>query len=189
MRALRPLVIALVLIVVLDLLLGLPLARRAPRDVRIPRIGTQGLEEQADAMSVDDAVSIAVIGDSVVQGLAGVLLGGGIFFLLFLVGGMGAGDVKLMAAVSAWVGVRHAPLMLVATALAGGALALLYVLPQKRFRQTAANIWRILRLHFIFGIRPVAEVNARQTSARLPYGMAIACGTLYLLFTTSNIRG
>ena len=69
MRALRPLVIALALLVILDLVLALPVARRSPRNLRISQISTQGLEEQADAMSVDDAVSIAVIGDSVVQGL------------------------------------------------------------------------------------------------------------------------
>ena len=40
-------------------------------------------------------------------GLAGMLLAGGIFFLLFLLGGMGGGDVKLMAAVGAWVGLRR----------------------------------------------------------------------------------
>ena len=40
-------------------------------------------------------------------GLAGMLLAGGIFFLLFLLGGMGGGDVKLMAAVGAWVGWRR----------------------------------------------------------------------------------
>ena len=34
-----------------------------------------------------------------------MLLAGGIFYLLFLLGGMGGGDVKLMAAVGAWVGI------------------------------------------------------------------------------------
>jgi hypothetical protein len=69
MRALRPLIIALVLLVALDLALGLPALRRAPNDVRIPKISTAGLDEQSDAMTVDDAVSVAVVGDSVVQGL------------------------------------------------------------------------------------------------------------------------
>ena len=40
-------------------------------------------------------------------GLAGMLFAGGIFFLLFLLGGMGGGDVKLMAAVGAWVGLAQ----------------------------------------------------------------------------------
>jgi prepilin peptidase CpaA len=42
-------------------------------------------------------------------GLLGLLLGGGIFFLLFVLGGMGGGDVKLMAAVGAWAGTAQAP--------------------------------------------------------------------------------
>ena len=37
-------------------------------------------------------------------GLIGLLAGGGIFYLLFLLGGMGGGDVKLMAAVGTWAG-------------------------------------------------------------------------------------
>ena len=41
-------------------------------------------------------------------GFAGLLLAGGIFYVLFLLGGMGGGDVKLMAAVGAWAGVKQA---------------------------------------------------------------------------------
>jgi len=37
-------------------------------------------------------------------GLIGLLAGGGVFFLLFALGGMGGGDVKLMAAVGTWAG-------------------------------------------------------------------------------------
>jgi len=41
-------------------------------------------------------------------GFAGLLLAGGIFYFLFLLGGMGGGDVKLMAAVGAWAGTKQA---------------------------------------------------------------------------------
>ena len=38
------------------------------------------------------------------SGLQGVALAGGLFLLLFLLGSMGGGDVKLMAAVAGWAG-------------------------------------------------------------------------------------
>ena len=40
-------------------------------------------------------------------GLTASLAAGGLFFFLFLLGGMGAGDVKLMAAVAAWAGTAN----------------------------------------------------------------------------------
>ena len=53
-------------------------------------------------------------------GLLGVLVGGGIFYLLFVVGGMGGGDVKLMAAVAAWAGKAETLRVLIAAAPSGG---------------------------------------------------------------------
>lgn len=124
------------------------------------------------------------------QGLVGMLVGGGIFFLLFLVRGMGAGDVKLMAAVSAWVGVHNALPMLVATAIAGGFLAIIYIAFHKRIGRTLSNIGELLQFHFTSGIQPHPELNVQDpSSARVPYGLAIACGTIYLLLSTSNISG
>ena len=44
-------------------------------------------------------------GDGIIFSLAGLVTGLGLFFLLYLAGGLGAGDVKLMAAIGAFVGV------------------------------------------------------------------------------------
>src|SRR5205814_1149319 len=53
------------------------------------------------------------------SGLQGVALAGGLFLLLFLLGGMGGGDVKLMAAVAGWAGTAQVAALLIASALAG----------------------------------------------------------------------
>ncbi len=58
----------------------------------------------------------------------GMALGIGIFILPYLVGGMGAGDVKLMGAVGAVLGPGGVFMAFLATALAGGILALLVML-------------------------------------------------------------
>jgi prepilin peptidase CpaA len=58
------------------------------------------------------------------SGLAGCLLAGGIVFLFYAVRAMGAGDVKLLAAIGSLVGPSHAIVVLLATAICGGVLAI-----------------------------------------------------------------
>ncbi len=55
------------------------------------------------------------------QSLSGAGLGLLIYGFLFLMGGMGAGDVKLCAAIGAWIGPYQLFLALVMTGLVGGA--------------------------------------------------------------------
>ncbi len=123
-------------------------------------------------------------------GLAGLLVGGGIFFLLFLVRGMGAGDVKLMAAVCAWVGFHNTLTVLIATAIAGGVLAIVYMVFFKRVIGTFKNLWTLLSFHLSSGIRPHPELNLQTSQGiRLPYGVAIALGTIYTFISMSSISG
>lgn len=122
-------------------------------------------------------------------GLLGVLIGGGLFYVLMIVGGMGGGDVKLMAAVSAWAGVAQIFLVLIATAIAGGILALFYVFFRKQVWQTLRNSIELMRHHLTRGLRPHPELNVHQQgSVRIPYGLAIALGTLYCLSQTLSWR-
>ena len=121
------------------------------------------------------------------QGVLGVLVGGGVFFLLYLVGGMGAGDVKLIAAVGAWVGVHNILLTLVTTAMAGAGLAVLYMVSCRRVGSTIQNMGALLHFHLTSGIRPHPELNLRDPSTiRIPYGLAIAAGTLFLFLSTAT---
>jgi len=120
-------------------------------------------------------------------GLTGALVGGGIFFLVFLVRGMGAGDVKLMATVGAWVGIQHAAAVVLATAIAGGLLAVGYATYHKQVGRTARNCVELIRFHLAFGLRPHPDFHLRTgSSVRLPYGVAIAAGTLYSLVSAET---
>ena len=124
------------------------------------------------------------------EGAAGGLLCGGIFFALFLIRAMGGGDVKLMAATSTWVGIHQAVTLLIATALAGGVLAVGYMVFYKRVATTFRNIGMLLQFHTYFGAQPHPDINAQNPATiRLPYGLAIAIGALYLLLSASNIAG
>jgi prepilin peptidase CpaA len=113
-------------------------------------------------------------------GLLGMLFAGGIFFLLFLLGGMGGGDVKLMAAVGAWVGLAHVGILLIMSAIAGGLLAVGYVLVHKRMFESLRNVVELVRHHLTEGLAPHPTLNVQQAGTlRLPYGLAIAIGTFY----------
>jgi prepilin peptidase CpaA len=65
------------------------------------------------------------------QGLGRSLMGLGLglvlFGVMFFMGGMGAGDVKLAAAIGAWVGPTQLFLALLLTAILGGIMALVWI--------------------------------------------------------------
>jgi prepilin peptidase CpaA len=119
------------------------------------------------------------------SGLIGALVAGGLFFFLFLLGGMGAGDVKLMAAVSAWAGAENVINLVFAAALAGGAMAVCSMVYRKRMSATLHNVAELLRHHLTSGLKPHPELNVRDSSSmRVPFAPAIAIGTLYCLSRT-----
>jgi prepilin peptidase CpaA len=122
------------------------------------------------------------------QGVGGIFAGGGVFFLFFLLRGMGAGDVKLMAAVGAWVGAWPAVLVMVYTAFAGLGIAVLYMLFYGRVGSTFANAGELIRFHLTSGIKPHPEINLQDSAAiRIPYGLAISVGTLFLFASTAPV--
>lgn len=113
-------------------------------------------------------------------GFLGLLVAGGFFYLLFLVGAMGGGDMKLMAAVGAWAGATQATTILIVSALAGGILAIGYVVCRRQIRQTLVNSATLIFHHVTSGIQPHPILNVREPSSmRVPFGLAIAMGTLY----------
>lgn len=114
------------------------------------------------------------------SGLAGSAIAGGVFFLLFMVGGMGGGDMKLMAAMGAWVGTAESVPVLFTSAIAGGILALFYMLFSRRVVVTLRNSVALIHHHLAFRFQPHPFLNVQESGAlRIPYGLAIAIGTLY----------
>jgi prepilin peptidase CpaA len=107
-----------------------------------------------------------------------------IYFPLYLLRGMGAGDVKLMAAVGAIAGWGNWLGIMFLTALFGGVAAIVMVVAKKRFRNTFENIGLILLSvrhgHAPFESNPQLDVGSSQ-SVRLPHAVVIAFGTLGFL--------
>lgn len=112
------------------------------------------------------------------MGLAGWFVGALLFFPLFALRGLGAGDVKLLAAVGACLGPSEILPAALFTVLAGGLLALVVATIRGYVRQAAMNLWTMLAFWRAAGLRPVPGLTVEDTSApRLAYGAAIAAGT------------
>ncbi|HZY73358.1 MAG TPA: prepilin peptidase [Edaphobacter sp.] len=115
--------------------------------------------------------------------LAGGLVCGFIFAMLYVTGGMGAGDVKLMTAVGCIAGLPRTGYLLILTALAGGAMALGLVLYRGRFKATISNIGALVVHHRYQGLVPHPELNVGNAQTlRLPYALAIAAGSALMFF-------
>jgi prepilin peptidase CpaA len=132
------------------------------------------------------SAAAALIFYGVTGGVHGLLAAGGgmliatlIFFGPFALGGLGAGDVKLLAALGAWLGPMTALWLAAYTAMAGGVLALVVAVGHGYLRQALTNIWLLLTHWRAAGLRPHPDVSlASSTSPRLAYGVAIFFGTV-----------
>lgn len=112
--------------------------------------------------------------------LAGGLAAGGVLLLFYTIRAMGAGDVKLAAALGFVVGFQDAMRILAATAIAGGILALAFMLVQGRVGETLRSTWRVACFHAAVGLHPHPTANLdNPKAARMPYGLAFVAGTLY----------
>lgn len=108
-----------------------------------------------------------------------LLVCGTAFLVIYLAGGMGAGDVKFIAAQGCFLGLASAGPLLVLTALCGGVLAVAMVIRHGRIQQTAANVAVLASHHLREGVTPHPELNVLNAGAlRLPYALAIAAGTV-----------
>jgi prepilin peptidase CpaA len=103
------------------------------------------------------------------ESLLGLLLGGLLLLIPFVLGGMGAGDVKLLAAVGALNGPHFVLFTFIYGAIAGGVMALLVLLLRGRFAVVINNL--VLTL-------VVPGQGLAKSNLGIPYGIAIFIGTL-----------
>jgi prepilin peptidase CpaA len=111
-----------------------------------------------------------------------------VYFPLYLVRGMGAGDVKLMAAIGAIVGTANWLGILVLTSLVAGAAAAAMVISRGRVSATLQNIWIILT-SLRYGQAPYRsnpDLDVRSDKGiRLPHALMIACGAVGFLVVSA----
>jgi prepilin peptidase CpaA len=109
---------------------------------------------------------------------AGGLICGLIFFVFYLAGGMGAGDVKLITAAGCLGGLSLIGQLLILTALAGGVMAIGLALYRRQLMETCHNMHTLAVHHAIMGLTPHPRFNvSNDRTLRLPYALAIATGS------------
>lgn len=109
--------------------------------------------------------------------LAGTAVGFGIWIGFYLAGAIGAGDVKFFSAAGAWLGPAATWRAALIAALAGGVLALAFLLLEKRLGGVLRRMALAASTGSLAGI-PDRLAPMRTRHRPLPYGVALAIGAL-----------
>jgi prepilin peptidase CpaA len=115
------------------------------------------------------------------DGLAGLGLGFGLLLGPYLLGGMGAGDVKASAALGAWLGLWRAFALFVYMGICGGLVILVMLLWLGRLLAEIRDGWNFLLNWLLcrpFDSKPPPP--ASRKSITIPYGVALALGMAVL---------
>lgn len=116
----------------------------------------------------------------IMPALLGLLTGLALFMPLYLFRIVGAGDVKLLAMVGAWLGPQFTLGAALLTLLAGGLMAVVVMLASRSSLQVLANVRMMLTTALIGAYAGrLAPMDAPATTGvRLPYALAITLGSL-----------
>ena len=116
-------------------------------------------------------------GEALMAGVLGGVIGLAISFPLVLLGGLGGGDAKLLAAVGAFLGPADLPVALLVTALVGGAMAFTLAVQRRALGETLRHA-RVL-VGSVAPRTPAPARNLRTPGAlTIPYGVAIGAGAI-----------
>lgn len=132
------------------------------------------------------SAGVAVAAHAALAGWAGVqqsvfgwAVGTLIFLPLFLLGGMGGGDVKLLAAFGAWLGPLDVLWLAAYASMAGGVLSLAVAARHRYTWTMLGNLGRLLRFWWLAGPRPMAALTLEQgTGPRLAYAVPMFVGAV-----------
>jgi prepilin peptidase CpaA len=119
--------------------------------------------------------------EGVAASLWGTAVGLGVLLPAYAIGGMGAGDVKLMAGVGAWVGASQTFWAFIVSAIIGAIIAVAMVAVSRKWQHHKKQFFGILtEIMVIRSPSKLSEIAAQRkpTMMLLPYGIPIAIGTI-----------
>ena len=114
---------------------------------------------------------------ALVMSLAGTAVGFGIWILFYVVGVIGAGDVKFFAAAGAWLGPGATWRAALVAAVAGGVLAIVVLIMEKRLGAVLRRITLAASSRTLVSV-PEQAIAPGESRRPLPYGVALAIGAL-----------
>ncbi len=127
-----------------------------------------------------------------VMAIAGFGVGFGLTFLLFAMGALGGGDVKLLSGVGAWLGPWPTLQVFMAAAIVGLIIVLFQSMKQKRlgtlFRNSAVLTINIVHAADV-GVDHVAQTGkeCRSVDRPLPYAVPVLIATVFVLALNSGM--
>ncbi len=113
--------------------------------------------------------------------LLGTVVGLALLLPLYMIGGMGAGDVKLLAGVGAWIHVTHTFYSFALSTVVGAILAVLMVTYRGAWSKHINQFWLIVNeILTIKDPEQLSTIAAERKSSMLllPYGIPLAMGTI-----------
>ncbi len=132
------------------------------------------------AMTAGITYHVCIAGTSgLITGVFGLLIGFSIFFIFYMLGGMGAGDIKLMAALGALLGPRDILFAAGFTAVAGGIYAVILLFSRNN-RKALVRYGTTAKTFFHTGHLTLSG-SSNEQGTPLKYGIAIAVGGLTVL--------
>lgn len=162
-----------------QILLGILVAAAAVFDIRFRRIPNWLVLAGIVAGLVWNGFSSGWSGLG--RGAEGLGLGFILYFPFYMIRALGAGDVKLLAAVGAITGPGNCFWIFLATAILGGAIAVLIMFLHGRLNKTLFNVAWIVRdlLHFQAPYKSSEELDVTSSKGlRLPHAAMMAIGTV-----------
>jgi prepilin peptidase CpaA len=121
-----------------------------------------------------------------VFGLQGLFLGMGLLIVFYVLGGMGAGDVKLLGAVGSFLGPHGVFMAFLSTALVGGVLSLAVILRRRGVRGTTTYFQSTM--YTAAAARTIALPEGAERES-ICYGVAIAIGSCLSMLVTYLSKG
>jgi prepilin peptidase CpaA len=114
------------------------------------------------------------------ESLIGALVGFAILLIPYLLGGMGAGDVKLLAVIVAFGGARFVIMSFLYGAVIGGVISAVLLVRRRAFGVTLKHF--LLLFPVISKPENLSEDIQNAHKEKFPYGIAIALGAVLAMF-------
>ncbi|MCQ4347550.1 prepilin peptidase [Pseudomonas stutzeri] len=109
----------------------------------------------------------------------GLLTGLALFLPFYVLGGMAAGDVKLMAAVGTFLGAATTLWAAAYTLMFGAAIGIVYLVYRGQFGNLLVRYWAMAATR-----SRISAADGDAARHRFPYALAIAAGTMTSLYWT-----
>ena len=143
---------------------------------RIPNVLTFGA-------AIAGVIFHATWGNGALFSVEGWAVAAAAFVIPFALGGLGAGDVKLLGALGTWLGPGQAIWLALYTGVAGGVLSVVVATYYGYLGQALSNV-RLLLTHWrVCGVGPVHEISLEGSAGpRLAYALPIFAGLVLTIW-------